>query len=407
MVLGIIAEYNPFHNGHLYHILKSKEITKDDYTIAVIGGNFTQRGEASLVDKWTKAEMAISNGVDLVIELPTLYSVSSAENFADGAIKILNSLKIVDNLSFGAECQEINKLNIIANVLYEEPKEYKSFLTNELSKGLSFPKARENAVCTYLNDKSFANLMLEPNNILAIEYLKSLKKHHSKIKPLLIPRKNSGHLTKDYTGEICSSTAIRNMIKTGNTRNLKNALTPSSYTILKEEINNGNYIQDFSEFEKNIIYNLRIKSIEDIKNLADVSEGLENLLKKAALSCNSLYEFINIVLSKRYTETRIKRIMLYSLLNITKREMAISKKIIPYVRILGFNSKGKTLLSKISNSNHNLKIITSVKKFVDSNTNKNLKILLDKDILATNIYTLCYKKSSFGNLDFTKKIIVR
>ena len=130
--------------------------------------------------------------------------------------------------------------------------------------------------------------------------------------------------------------------------------------------------------------------------MADVSEGLENLLKKAALSCNSLYEFINIVLSKRYTETRIKRITLYSLLNITKREMAISKKITPYVRILGFNSKGKTLLSKISNSNPNLKIITSVKKFIDSNTNKNLKMLLDKDILATNIYTLCYKKSSFG-----------
>ena len=128
MVLGIVAEYNPFHNGHIYHLLKSKELTKDDYVVAVISGNFTQRGECSLVDKWTKAEMSLANGVDLVIELPCLYSVSSAENFAFGAIKILNSLKIVDHVSFGAECKELNKLNIIANVLHEEPKEFKIIL---------------------------------------------------------------------------------------------------------------------------------------------------------------------------------------------------------------------------------------------------------------------------------------
>ena len=128
MVLGIIAEYNPFHNGHLYHLLKSKELTKDNYVVAIIGGNFTQRGETSLVDKWTKCEMALDNGVDLVIELPTLYSISSAENFADGAIKILNSLKIIDHISFGTECEELNKLNILANTLFDETKEYKLFL---------------------------------------------------------------------------------------------------------------------------------------------------------------------------------------------------------------------------------------------------------------------------------------
>ena len=265
MVLGIIAEYNPFHNGHLYHILKSKEITKDDYVIAVMGGNFTQRGESSIVDKWTKAEMALAGGVDLVIELPTLYSVSSAENFADGAIKILNSLKVVDHISFGSECKELNKLNIIANILYEESKEFKTILSEELQKGISFPKARENAVINYLKDKSYLNILSEPNNILAIEYLKSLKKHRSKIKPVLVPRKNSGHLNLDYTGTISSATSIRNMIKTGNTKNLKDALTPSSYTILRDEINQGHFIRDFSEFEKTILYNLRTKDVESIK----------------------------------------------------------------------------------------------------------------------------------------------
>ena len=169
MVLGIIAEYNPFHNGHLYHLLKSKELTKDDYCIAIISGNFTQRGEASLVDKWAKTEMALANGVDLVLELPTLYATSSAENFAEGAIKILTSLKIVDHLSFGAETDNLSKLNIIANTLYKEPKEYKNILSDELNKGISFPKARENALVKFLNDNSYSIILNEPNNILVIE----------------------------------------------------------------------------------------------------------------------------------------------------------------------------------------------------------------------------------------------
>ena len=138
-----------------------------------------------------------------------------------------------------------------------------------------------------------------------------------------------------------------------------------------------------------------------------MSEGLENLIKKAALSCNTIDEFINIVISKRYTETRIKRILLYSLLDITKKEMDISKKVNPYVRVLGFNSNGKKLLSQISSANSNLKVITSVKKFMDENNNKNLQMMLNKDILATNVYTLGYLKDSYSNLDFTKKIIIK
>lgn len=407
MVLGIIAEYNPFHNGHLYHILKSKELTKDDYVIAIIGGNFTQRGENSIVDKWTKAEMALAGGVDLVIELPCLYSISSAENFADGAIKILNSLKVVDHISFGAEYQELNKLNIIANILYEEPKEFKSFLTDELSKGFSFPKARENAILSYLKDFSYKNILSEPNNILAIEYLKALKKYRSRIKPVLVPRKASGHLTSDYTGSISSSTSIRNMLQTGKTANLKDALTPSSYTILKEEINNGHFVLNFSKFDKIALYNLRLMSLEEIKKLPDVSEGLENLIKKSALSCNTIDDFINMVCSKRYAKTRIRRIVLYSILGITKKDMDISKKTLPYVRVLGFNDKGKNLISKIKRRNAGINMVTSVKKFVDSNRNKNLQVLMKKDILATNVYTLGFESDSHGNLDFSKKMVIK
>ena len=404
MVLGIVAEYNPFHNGHIYHILKSKEEAKADTIVAVIGGNFTQRGEASIVDKWTKAEMAIANGADLVIELPLLYSISSAENFADGAIKILNSLKVVDSVSFGTETESLNKLNIIANVLNEEPKEYKEYLEIFLKKGNSFPKAREEAIVKYLNDKSLRTILSEPNNILGIEYLKALKRLKSKIKPFCIKRKGTGHLANNYTGEIANATSIRNMINTGKIKDVKKLMTPASYTILVDEIKNGHYVPDIRVFENIMIYNLRNMNIEEISNLPDVSEGLEHVIKKAANECNTIDEFINMVISKRYTETRIKRILLYSLLKITKKDMAISKKVNPYIRVLGATEKGKKLISKISKENPKLKIITSVKKFMDSNLDKHLKIMIEKDIQATNVYTLGFEKDSYGNLDFTKRI---
>ena len=404
MVLGIIAEYNPFHNGHLYHLLKSKEKAKADTVIVIAGGNFTQRGETSIVDKWTKAEMALANGADLVIELPTLYNVSSAENFADGAVKILNSLKVVDSISFGAETDNISNLNIIANLLYEEPNEYKEILNEELKKGTSFPKAREEAIIKYLDDKSFKAILSEPNNILAIEYMKALKKYKSEIKPICIKRKDVGHFATDYIGEIASGTYIRNKINRGKIEDIKKLVTPPSYTILSEEVHMGHIVRDIVLFENIMIYNLRKMSVEEIANLPDVSEGLEHLIKKAANSCNTIEEFINIVKSKRYTETRIKRILLYSLLNITKKDIAMSKKVIPYIRVLGANSKGKVLISNISRLNPKLKIVTSVKKFMDGNPDRNLKTMMDIDINATNVYTLGYEKDSWSNLDYTKKI---
>ena len=405
MVLGIVAEYNPFHNGHLYHLLKSKEEVKADSVIAVIGGNFTQRGEPSLLDKWCKAEMALANGADLVIELPVLYSISSAENFADGAIKILNSLKIVDSVSFGTESENLNKLNIIANTLYKEPKEYKDLLYSFLKDGKSYPKAREQALVKYLKDSEYASILSSPNNILGIEYLKALKKYSSKITPINLQRIEVGHLSKDYSSEFASATAVRNLVYSNRIKDVKSYIPPASYTILTEELKAGHFVKDISRYENIIIYNLRNMPVEKIADLPDVSEGLEHLIKKAANSCNTIEEFINIVKTKRYTETRIRRILLYSLLKITKKDMAISKKTIPYIRVLGWNEKGKFLISKIISANPRINVITSVKKFEDINMNRNLKTMLDKDILATNIYTLGYSHDSCGNLDYTKKMV--
>ena len=407
MVLGIVAEYNPFHNGHLYHLLKSKEEAKANAVVAVISGNFVQRGDPSIVDKWTKAEMALANGVDLVIELPVLYATSSAENFSDGAIKILNSLKVVDKISFGSESEDLTKLNLVANTLFQESKEYKELLAKYLSLGKSFPKARSEALIHYLDDRDYSIILSGSNNILGIEYLKALKKNGSTIKPICIKRKDTGHLSLDYNGEIANATAIRSFIYKSDMKSVKTYTTPSSYTILEEEIKKGHFVCNLLPYENTIIYNLRHMSLEDIAALPDVSEGLEHSIKKAANSCNSISEFINIVSTKRYTSTRINRILLYSLLHITKRDMDIAKKSLPYIRVLGFNDIGQNLLSKIARINPKLPIITSVKKFQDTNNNRSLKLMLDKDIFATNVYTLGYLADSWSNLDFTKKVIKR
>ncbi len=406
-VLGIIAEYNPFHNGHLHHILESKKVTKSNYTIGIISGNFTQRGSTALIDKWSRAKVALDCGIDLVIELPVVYATSSAENFAEGAIKILNSLKVVDYVSFGSETDDIDTLNMFADILHNEPKEYKQFLADELNKGLSFPKARENALILYLGDKNIAKkkIISSPNNILGIEYIKALKKFKSSISPIAIPRYEVGHNENGYVANIASSTAIRNMIKNNSFNVLQKLLPPESYSVIIKNLNCGHVVPDLSVFEKQIIYNLRQMTAEQIALLPDVSEGLQFSIKKTANSCNSLSEFLNIIKTKRYTSTRIQRILLSSLLGITKKDIAISKKVTPYIRVLGFNDKGKFLLSEISKANPKLPIVTSVKHFIDNNYNKNLRLLLEKDIYATNIYTIGYEYDSWSNLDFTTKII--
>lgn len=405
-VLGIIAEYNPFHNGHLYHLNESKKLIGADYTVAIISGNFVQRGDTSLVDKWSKAEMAIKSGVDLVIELPLLYSISSAENFAEGSIKILNSLKIVDCISFGSELCDLETLDNFATVLYHEPKEFVSVLNHELGKGFSYPKARENALLIYLNDiRKYANVLSSPNNILAIEYLKALKKYKSTITPISIKREKAGYNDTTIVDGFASATAIRKIAGTTDVWNLREVMPKSSFDIMYDCLRSGKTVFSLNRFEREIIYNLRKMSVSEIADLADISEGLEHSIKNAANSCNTMDELINIVKSKRYTTTRLKRILLYSLLGITKKDMATSRKINPYIRVLGFNNKGKELLSGISHANPKLEIITSVKKFMDTSTNKTLKNMLQKDIFATDIYTLGYEYDSLANLDYTHKIV--
>lgn len=324
----------------------------------------------------------------------------------DGSVKILNSLKIVDYLSFGSELCDVNILNEFAKILFAEPKEYVSILNHELSKGFSYPKARENALLMYLNDiRKYANILSSPNNILAIEYLKALKEENSSIIPLSIRRNKVDYNDTQIVDGFASATAIRKIALTNDVWSLRKAMPKSSFDIMYEQLRSGKTVANLSKFEHEIIYNLRKMSLSEIADLPDVTEGLENSIKNAANSCNTIDELVSIVKSKRYTTTRIKRILVYCLLGITKKDMQNSKKINPYIRVLGFNEKGKELLSGIAHANPKLDIITSPKKFLEQSNNKILKSMLEKDIFATDVYTLGYDYDSCSNLDFTTPII--
>lgn len=402
-VLGIIAEYNPLHNGHVYHIENAKERAKAEYVVAIITGNFTQRGNTSIVDKWEKTRMALKNGIDLVIELPTIYSISSAENFADGAIKILNELRFISHISFGMEEEDITLINNIASVMTNEPKEYKNYLKEALKEGDSYPKAREKALLKYLNDSKYENVLNGSNNILAIEYLKALKRQKSNIIPVGIKREKVFYNSNKIIDEYASSTGIRNLLLSKQIEEVIKVVPSSTFNILYENIKNGTFTFDLKDLSKPIIYKFRNMTKQEIRELPDVSEGLENLIKESVEKTNNLVELINLIKNKRYTQTRIQRILLYGLLGITKKDMEMSKKTAPYIRVLGCNRQGKRLLSEIDRD----KLITSVKDYENKNKNrsKNLKRMLEIDKNATNMYTIAFKENSKCNLDYTKPLI--
>ena len=398
--IGIIAEYNPFHNGHLYQIQKAKELTGADTVIAVMSGNFTQRGDTSLINKFEKAKIALQNEVDMVIELPTIYSISSAENFALGGIKILNEIGNIDYLVFGIEEENLEKLQAIADVLVNEDDEFKRNIKEELDKGNSYPKAREIALKKVLSSENVKNIMQKPNNILAIEYLKALKITNSKIKPIAIKRKNTMHNDENINENYASGTYIRKLFIENNFNEIKKVVPKYTYERLLELKNQGTYVSSINDFSDIVIYKIRTMTKEEISKIADVNEGLENSIKLASTTCKTIDEIIEKVSTKRYTKTRISRILTYILLDITKSEMEQSKNNDPYIRVLGINKKCEEILSTINDS----KLITSLKKFEENNGENQL---LNIDKKATEIYTIKYQKSVQANLDYTSKFIIK
>lgn len=392
-VLGIIAEYNPFHNGHLYQLQKSVDMTEADFVVAVMSGNFTQRGEAAIVSKWTRAEMAIKCGIDLVIELPFVFACNNAEYFAKGAIEILNRLKCVTHLSFGSESGDITMLKKTADFLSFETDDFKNSLKRNLDAGFSYPKARSEAVKAILGEE-YANLMVNPNNILAIEYLKQLLLTKSDIIPVTVKRYAADYHDHTLTGDIASASAIRNAIciKDFNSDRIKPFIPAEAFKVLLENMNRIDKVHSNHSLDE-LYYNIVVSKIlttncSDLKEIFSVTEGLENKLKEAIRSSNTLSELKDSIKSKRYTATRISRLLTHISLGLTKSDFHdILENKEYYAHILGFNQKGAQLLKMIKKSDETtLPCITNVNK--ESDNLKKCQKLLTYDILASDLYNL-------------------
>ena len=388
--LCIISEYNPFHFGHLYHLNESISQTNVDFKVAIISGNFVQRGEPSIINKWEKAKVALSAGFDLVVELPTLYAISSAENFANGSVKIANQIGS-DYISFGTESGDLKKLKNLSSLINKNEKEYITNVKEKIAEGFSYPKSQELVIDEMFGDEFLG--VCKPNNILGLEYLKSLNAISSKIIPITVKR--------DF--EKSSSSDVRALLRTSGFKieNLKDKIPDFSYEILAENIDNGNAVLSLKAFEKEIIYILRTIDNEKLKNIPDVPENMLSNLKKIACSTNSLDELITALKNKSITQARIQRILLYILLGITKSDMELSKNITPYVRVLGMSENGKKILSDLPKD---VNVITSVKTFEKNCDDSDLLRMLEIDKRATDIYTLAYSKNSVANLDYTMRI---
>ena len=397
-ISGIIVEYNPLHNGHLYHINKTKELTNCDALICVMSGNFTQRGIPSSIDKWTKTKMAINNGVDLVIELPSIYSVSSAEFFSNGAVSLLNSLGIVDNICFGSEHGDINDIYNISNILLEEPIEFKSLLKTYLSKGIVYPLARANALYDYLINSKLDtskllsdNFLNSSNNILGIEYCKSLIKLNSSITPYTLKREGSPYNSNLLHNEFSSATAIRKFVKENGSLTKLAGHVPSSVLAEILDLYSKNY--EFT-FEDSMFTYIKYKSAtskNSLVNLPDVSEGLDNRIIKSLQNNLSYSSALDDIKSKRYTYTRISRILCQYFIGFdsfdTKKLRSMP---CPYARVLGFNSNGKSILKSIK-TNSSIPLYTKISK--ESNE------ILNLDIQTTRAYSII--NSSIGpNSDY-------
>lgn len=416
-VLGLVVEYNPFHNGHLYHLEQSKKLTGADYAVCVMSGNFIQRGEPAVINKWARAKAAILSGVDLVIELPVVFAMSSAEYFAFGAVKILDSLGIVDCICFGSEQGNVNELDMIASTLSEEPQAYKSALKNFLNSGLSFPSAREQALKAYFQEtrgcvfQNMEEIIGSSNNILGIEYLKALKKLNSGIEPYTITRVGNAYNSEKITGSISSATAIRKLIASEpvllSDEKIKEVLPGPSLKILKGEIESGRGPVFASGFEDMILSHLRRLSVDELKNFPYISEGLENRIKTAAENSGSFEELVENVNTKRYTRTRIQRSLFCILNGISSEEFDefLTYGGPQYSRVLGFNNKGRQLLSEINKAS-TLPVIIKTADFKNS-CNRLLKRMLELEAAATDMYVLGYSNPEYrkSGQEFTQNII--
>ena len=393
MNYGIVAEFNPFHNGHKYLIDAVKNNGENTVTV-VMSESFVQRGECACVSPSARVRMALECGADLVLSLPVPYATASAERFALGGISVLGALGCVDALAFGSECGSAEHLKKCADVLVSG--EFSSALEKYLSDGLSFPSARQKAVEDIMG-KDFAEILSSPNDILGIEYIKAINKSGFDMMCLPITRKGVAHDSDVFNGEFCSASAIREMMLSG--QDFKRFLPEKSYEILNAEIENNKAPANLLMLERAILYKLRSMSVDDLKALPDVSEGLEYRLSDAIKTSVSLEEILEKVKTKRYTHSRIRRIILCAFLGIKKEDVLTP---VPYIRVLGFNENGAKIL-KIAKEKATLPVVTKSSEI--DGLGEAAKRVFSLECFARDIFSLALPAGDVCGKEMTDKLI--
>ena len=379
MAIGIVAEFNPFHNGHKYLLQTAKALSSES-VVVVMSGAFVQRGSIAVTDKLTRAKAALLNGADLVIELPVTFSHNTAQKFASGAISMLNATGVIDTLAFGSECGSTKALCDAAELLCNEPAQVSKKIKEMMNCGISYPAARSNAYKEHIK----SSVLDTPNDILAVEYIRAIYELNAKIKPIAITRTGVEHDSNAVSENIASASELRRKIKSSEACD---AFMP--YTDFD--------VYDESLIDTAVISKLRLMSADELKEINEVSEGLENKFIAEAMNVSTVSELLTAVKSKRYTLSRIRRIVYSSLLNLTKDVCNLPPS---YIRILGMNENGKALLKEMKKTTR-LPVIIKPSDY-DGDTIFNL------NSRAEDIFSLCSprKENRIGNSDLRMTPIV-
>ena len=402
-IVGLIAEYNPFHNGHLYHIRKAKEITGADAVLVIMSGNYVQRGTPAIMPKHLRAQVALESGVAAVFELPVCYATGSAEYFATGAVSLLNHLGCVDALCFGSECGDYALLERIAGILTEEPEDYTFYLKEALRKGLSFPRARQQALSSYLKDENVDQVLDDPNNILGIEYIKALYQTGSLIKGYKIQRKESGYHARDLSGNYSSASAIRRLLaQAGSSIHLRSDSiydepplsdvqtrledqVPSACIDLLRDTHLIRYPVYANDFSLLLKYRLMNETSDSLMKYLDITEDLANRIMNHIDDLISYEQFCDLLKSRDLTYTRISRSLLHILLQIKTADMLDyqARGNCQYARLLGFRMDQSSVLTILKQTSR-IPLITKLTQ-TDSLSETGLS-MLRTDIQAANLY---------------------
>ncbi|WP_162840294.1 tRNA(Met) cytidine acetate ligase [Acetanaerobacterium elongatum] len=393
-IAGIIAEYNPFHNGHAYQIAKTRALGATHVAVCM-SGDFTQRGECAVIEKHARVKAALLGGADLIVELPLPYAVSSAERFAFGGVSVLNALGCVDILSFGSESGDISALKRVVEAL--ENSQFAPLLQKQLDKGLVFPKARQLALTELLGEDAL--VLSHPNNTLGVEYIKWLERLNSRIQPVTVPRKGVSHGSPQASGAYASASLIRRHMLSGK-EDWRCFAPAQAEEIYRAEILNKKAPCTLEYMERAILAKLRSIASEAFTAFPDVTEGLEGRIYKAARTAVSLDELYGLIKTKRYTLSRVRRMVLCTFLGI---EASMQLQPPPYIRVLGFNARGAEILAKAKQT-CSLPVSTSLSDL--ARVNEPCKKLAMAEAAAVDIFALCSPQNLPCGLDFTIKPVI-